>query len=118
SLSVARAITACISCRPTLLFCDAGSIVIGPTPAIGVRSSKQLLPTTFPSCSATTQKKEECENIIESTWIESSGAGKSGGKLCFLASVPKASKQICPHISASAGGARRMTTAWGLLVRG
>jgi hypothetical protein len=34
--------------RPALRFCESGSIVIGPTPAIAVLSSKQLLPINFP----------------------------------------------------------------------
>ena len=55
-LSLAPSITACINCLPTLRFCAPGSIVIGPSPAMVVRSSKQLLPTTFPFCSATRQK--------------------------------------------------------------
>lgn len=44
-------------CAPTL--CISGSIVIGPTPAIGPRSSRQLLPSICPSDSATTQKNPD-----------------------------------------------------------
>src|SRR5580704_12614080 len=42
--------------------------------------------------------------------METSGDGKSGGKLCRLASAVNASKQILPHTSASSAEARRMTT--------
>jgi hypothetical protein len=38
-----------------------------------------------------------------------SAFGKSGGKLCLLASVAKALKQIRPHTSASGGVAGRIT---------
>ena len=34
--------------------------MIGPTPAIIERSSRKLLPTMRPSCSATTPKKPGC----------------------------------------------------------
>jgi hypothetical protein len=42
--------------------------------------------------------------------METSGDGKSGGKLWRLASALNASKPVLPHTSASAAEARRMTT--------
>jgi hypothetical protein len=50
--SATRAIS-CMSPAPTPAFCCAGSTVIGPTPAIGERSSRKLLPRIWPLCSAT-----------------------------------------------------------------
>ena len=49
-----RSITASISRRPTPAFWALGSIVIGPTPRIGSRSSRKFEPTICPSASATT----------------------------------------------------------------
>jgi hypothetical protein len=45
----------------------------------------QLLPITFPFCSATTQKNPGWENIMAITSFATSGEGKSGGKLCCAA---------------------------------
>ena len=73
----------------------------------------------FPSCSATTQKNDRCENIVESTCTGISADGKSGWNLCLFARVVKASKQILPHTSASAGvELSRVLTARKLLIPG
>jgi hypothetical protein len=67
-----------------------GSTVIGPTPEIMFRSSRKLLPTIFPSSSATTPWNPEFPSIPRTTPVATSAFGKSGGKLCAFAIAVKA----------------------------
>ena len=55
--------------RPTRRFCAAGSTEIGPMPPIGERSSMKLLPTIWPSSSATNPWKPGWAISIEATSV-------------------------------------------------
>jgi hypothetical protein len=61
----------------------------------------QLLPTTFPSISATTQYIPELKNIIESKPVVWAGSGKSVGKPWAVLILENAAKQIWPQLAAS-----------------
>src|ERR1700733_8215738 len=85
---------------------------MGPTPRVTERSSSTLLPTIFPSSSATMQKRPALENSIDIKPTAWSTDGRSQGKLCSLLIFEKALKQICPQTALSSGLAgRRITSA-------
>src|SRR5437763_11920879 len=106
-----RSRTACISLRPTPAFCPSGATVIGPTPRIGLRSSRKLEPTTRPSISATTPQIMGWGMNTSRTPAAASIAGKSRWKRWWSWMAPKASKTICAQAGASAGSTGRRVTS-------
>ena len=86
-------------------------MVSGSTAAIGPRSSRKRLPTTYPSFSAISEENPGCDSILATRPIPISADGISSGKLCWLAIDLNASKTITPQTSASSGLPDRRITS-------